>query len=67
MESVKYGPQYFRFDENCLKQYGINEFHGSCKDFDYSRVTMNKEEQAELNNTEKQYLGNIIIIRRQLF
>ena len=50
-----------------MKQYDINEFYGPGKDFDYSRVTMKKEEQAELNNTEKKYLGNIIITRRQLF
>ena len=66
METVKYGYQHFHFNEDCMKQYDINEFYGPGKDFDYSRVTMKKKEQAELN-TEKKYLGNIIITRRQLF
>ena len=58
-ERVKYGPQYIHFDEDCLKQYDTSEFYGPGNGFDFSRITVDRDVQNDLNDTAKKYLGNI--------
>lgn len=55
-EKTKYGAMYLHFEAECLKAYDSGTFYGIAKDFDYKRVTIDKANQAELNDKEKDLL-----------
>ena len=58
---VKYVPQHIYFDEDSM--YDTNKLYGPSKGFDYSRITVGKELEAELDHTEKKSVGNIGVSR----
>ena len=58
-ERIKNGPRYIHFDEDCLKQYDASDFYGPANGFNFSRITVDRDVQNDLNDTEKKYLGSI--------
>lgn len=58
-ERIEYGPKYVLFDQCCLKKCNKSEFCQPDNGFNFSPITIDKEIQDDLNDTEKNYLGNI--------
>ena len=52
---------YVYFDQKCLEQFDTENFYRPTKRFDFIRITINKENQRELNEKERKELGDLII------
>ena len=52
-EETRHGPMYIHFQSECLKNHDISIYYGPNQDFDYSKITVDKTVQADLNDEEK--------------
>lgn len=58
-EESRYGPMYLHFQDECLKRYNSNTYYSANKCFDYSKITVDKKVQSELNKDESSLLMSL--------